>query len=375
MRRLAILFCLAVLTCAGFKAGTPSAQAQTATRPGEMVVLISGEDAARALIEAAADAGYVLNDQHDLAALGDIMIVLTRPAGRSGPDAIAELEALAPGSTAGVNHLFSLQAGVAAGKQRRYAHAMIGWPADGCSARHTLGLVDAAVDVADPALAGTTLFVRDFTGAAADIDHGTEMAALLVGEGRLRDATLYAAGVVDRRAGGEAASGVDSIVKAIDWLAGNGVRIVNVSLAGPYNKILDRGLSAAAAHGLVIVAAAGNGGPRSDQAYPAKLPTVIAVTAVDAAGKVHRRAVQGDHIDIAAPGVDVAVPVSGAMRYVSGTSAAAPFVATFIAATARPGALSLDNVRAALADHTLDLGTPGRDTVFGDGLLSVGGRC
>ncbi len=83
---------------------------------------------------------------------------------------------------------------------------------------------------------------------------------------------------------------------------------------------------------MVIVAAAGNGGPKAAPAYPAAYNDVIAVTAIDRAKRAYRRAGRGEHIDLAAPGVDVwtAASVPGA-RAKTGTSFATPFVTAAVA--------------------------------------------
>ena len=172
-------------------------------------------------------------------------------------------------------------------------------------------------------------------------------------------------------AGADPAAGVDDIMRAIDWHFDQGVRVVNVSLAGPYNKILDRGLHAAADRGMVIVAAAGNDGAGAPPRYPAAFDFVIAVTAVDADLRAYDRAPRGDHIDFAAPGVDVFVPVGGG-RYLTGTSISAPFVTALIAAD--PASRNLRSAREArdnLSRSTLDLGAIGRDDTFGTGLATA----
>ena len=97
------------------------------------------------------------------------------------------------------------------------------------------------------------------------------------------------------------------------------------------------------------------------------------MTAVDRRKRVYRRAGQGDHIDLAAPGVDVwaAASVSG-VRPKTGTSFAAPFVtaAVAVALTSRgPGATAL------LYESAEDLGEPGKDPVYGWGLLNVQSLC
>ncbi len=48
--------------------------------------------------------------------------------------------------------------------------------------------------------------------------------------------------------------------------------MVNLSLAGPPNVALDQIVAELLAANVTIVAAAGNGGPRADPAYPAAIP-------------------------------------------------------------------------------------------------------
>jgi subtilisin family serine protease len=163
----------------------------------------------------------------------------------------------------------------------------------------------------------------------------------------------------------------------MDFLAGRGTRVLNLSLAGPPNAVLEEAIARLAAAGVVVVAAAGNGGPRAEPAYPAAYPTVIAVTAVDRSGAIYRRAGRGDHIDIAAPGVEVwtAASVRGA-RPKTGTSFAAPFVSAAAALLlgAEPNLAPAD-VRLRLKAAAQDLGETGEDPVFGAGLVQATGLC
>ena len=174
--------------------------------------------------------------------------------------------------------------------------------------------------------------------------------------------------------GGDAA-GVVSILRAVDWLSAEGVEIINVSLAGPRNKLLDRGLGHAADNTMVLVAAAGNEGPTAPPQYPAAFPFVLAVTAIDYTLEVYDRAVQGAQIDVAAPGVDILLEEEGALRVLSGTSAAAPFVTAAIAADPGLTALEVTAVRERLAGQAQDLGAAGRDPVFGAGLITSPEPC
>jgi subtilisin family serine protease len=128
---------------------------------------------------------------------------------------------------------------------------------------------------------------------------------------------------------------------------------------------------------MVIVAAAGNGGPKAAPAYPAAYADVIAVTAVDRSKRAYRRAGRGEHIDLAAPGVQVwtAASISGG-RPKTGTSFAAPFVtaAVSLLKAANDNASSAD-ILAALGRSAEDLGEPGKDPVFGWGLINARAAC
>ena len=124
---------------------------------------------------------------------------------------------------------------------------------------------------------------------------------------------------------------------------------------------------------MVVVAAAGNDGAAAPPRYPAAFDFVIAVTAVDAELDPYARAPRGEHIDLAAPGVDVFVPGGG---YRTGTSIAAPFVTAAIAADPAATRLgSVDEVRRHLLAGARDLGPAGRDDVFGAGLATAPPPC
>ena len=70
-----------------------------------------------------------------------------------------------------------------------------------------------------------------------------------------------------------AAGTSSAIYKGLQWAADNGVRVVNMSFAGPADPILQRILAAAYDKGMVLIAAAGNAGPKSHPPYRAPIPT------------------------------------------------------------------------------------------------------
>jgi subtilisin family serine protease len=128
--------------------------------------------------------------------------------------------------------------------------------------------------------------------------------------------------------------------------------------------------------GHILVAAAGNGGPGAPPVYPAAYPGVIAVTALDGRLKPFRRANRGDYVQFAAPGVDLVVAdTRGRQNRQSGTSLAAPFVTAFLAAEAEQGTDGSTTPLDALRAKARDLGMPGRDPVFGWGLVQAPTIC
>ena len=142
-------------------------------------------------------------------------------------------------------------------------------------------------------------------------DHGTAIAALLVGRrgsqtpGLLPDAKIVAVDAFYRDGGTADRTDVMSLVAGVEALVERGVQVMNLSLSGPPNEVLQKAIEAAQAKGIVVVAAAGNNGPGAEPSYPAAYPGVIAVTAVDQNLNVYRRATQGAYVDLAAPGVNI----------------------------------------------------------------------
>ncbi|MCB1342207.1 MAG: S8 family serine peptidase [Pseudooceanicola sp.] len=336
------------------------------------LVVLTDDAAGAGRLTAAAP--FDLLSRETLGGLGQEMLVFRLPPGVTGGEAIRQIETLEPGATAGVNHAYRAPVAASLPKGREYANALIGWPAAGCAARVPVGILDTDIDPRAPGLAGVAIERRSFAP-GGDTAHGTAIAQLIAGPGRLTGVRLYHAAVIGRTEGGEPAAGVDTLVRALNWMQESGVGIVNVSLAGPYNKILDRAVQAADRRGLIVVAAAGNTGRDGPPRYPAAFRQTIGVTALDAALALYTDAPEGGHIDIAAPGVDVFVPRDGGV-YLSGTSVAAPFVTAVLAAD--PEAARLGSAAAArewLAGRARDLGPAGPDRLYGSGLVQARGAC
>lgn len=264
------------------------------------------------------------------------------------------------------------------GTDRCFATDITGWKREmsSCASGVKIGLIDTGYDEAHPALKDQRSIARRriAKGAAAPNWHGTGVLALLAGNeatgtaGMVPKARFLAADIFYADADGQPASDTASLAEAIDWLAGNGVQIINMSLAGPADEILETAIERAYRRGIIFVAAAGNDGPTAPARYPAAYKQVIAVTAVGSALQNYRHAVRGDHIDLAAPGVEIWTAMPGnRAAYHSGTSFAAPYVTAIVASM--HGSLrekTKERVLREIRKH--DLGAPGRDPIFGEGL-------
>ena len=325
------------------------------------------------------------------------VVRLRLPAGLTARNALAQLVRTDPGVFE-YQHRYTLAQsrvdpaaaarceGPACGTPGRLA-GMIGWPADpgACGRGQIVGMVDTPVLVSHPALAGSQLRAQAFQDAgrrAAAADHGTAVAALLVGRadsgfaGLLPRARLFAAAPFHQPPQGAPVADASALVKSLDWLAGQHTQVIGMSLAGPRNLVLNAAVQAAAGKGIVIAAAAGNGGRNAAPAYPAAFERVLAVTALDARQQIYRRANQGAYIDFALPGVDVwSARPDGAGHQRSGTSYAVPFMLAFVSQSLAQRTIVREELLQGRAGPVLDLGTPGHDPVFGWGLPRFEGGC
>lgn len=318
---------------------------------------------------------------------GQSLMRLMKPAEMTDQAARDAVRAQQSGAVSDFNHLYAPASTDCAGSDC-LLREMIGWPVaqavTGCGVPVALGMIDTGVDPAHPALTDAQVRVHRLdTGAPPSGQaHGTAVAALLVGAadgqtpGLVPHMPLVAVDAFHASASAERADAF-ALIEALDWLAGQQVRIINMSLAGPPNEALREKIAQIEAQGILIVAAAGNAGPAAKPLFPAGYDPVLAVTAVDRQQEVYRRAVRGAHIDLAAPGVGVrSAGDGGAADTHSGTSFAAPFAtaAAALILQQEPG-LRPAQLRDRLRADARDLGDAGPDAVFGHGLLAPGLTC
>ena len=322
--------------------------------------------------------GYLFDRVSELEGLGFLLAEVAAPASFDLSATRAGIYEVIGGDRADVdlNHLYT--AGVQADESQLAGlppRELLTLPNDLSDLTLRIGIIDSSVDQAHVAFLQSSITTRRFVDNQTPPDvHGTAIASIIASNdpsalGLAPRAELFAAEVFDQTAEqGQFASTV-SLIKALNWLVTQEVSVVNISLAGPPNRLLETALARVRERGIVAIAAAGNGGPMAQPMYPAAYPQVVAVTATDARGRAFRLANRGEYVDIAAPGVNIRhAQAGGGYAASSGTSYAVPFVTV---AVARLLHLNIEpNVMLdALYAGTLDIGAPGRDQVYGYGQL------
>ena len=234
--------------------------------------------------------------------------------------------------------------------------------------------------------------------------HGTHVAGTVAARGNNGigvAGVAYGARVMPLRA--LAADGGTSydVLQAVRYAAGlpndSGVvpqrpaDIINLSLGGSgFSQVSQDLYNELRAMGIAVVAAAGNEGS-SLPSYPAAYDSVISVSAVDVEQRVTAYSNRGSTVDVAAPGGDGSRDSNGdgypdgilstggadgefVYTFLSGTSMAAPHVAGVLALmkSLNP-ALDAADMERLLRDGRLtdDRGLPGRDDLYGHGLINA----
>ena len=238
-------------------------------------------------------------------------------------------------------------------------------------------MIDSEIDSKHPDLEGRIANRFDAVGPAdKPHPHGTGMAGAIASHKKLMG-TAPGARILAIRAFGTGSGGAQGttmqIVKGLDWAIGQGAKIVNMSFAGPKDPTLAKAFAAASAKKVLLIAAAGNAGPKSPPLYPGAEAGVIAVTATDADDAVYTNANRGKYVAVAAPGVDILVPApDGGYEFTTGTSVAAAHVSGVAALLLqRDPKLDPATVREILISTAKQLGKTqgGRNDETGSGLV------
>ncbi len=148
----------------------------------------------------------------------------------------------------------------------------------------TVAVVDSGVQANHPDLSGRVRpgaaivngVVQTGSGGTDVNGHGTHVAGIVgAGEngvgivGIAPRATILPVRVLDEQGVGPNSD----IGKGITWAVDHGAQVINVSIGSDTKAAsVTTAVSYAVAHGVVVVAAAGNGGPSGNPRYPAALP-------------------------------------------------------------------------------------------------------
>ncbi|CAM3827478.1 S8 family serine peptidase [Isoptericola cucumis] len=261
----------------------------------------------------------------------------------------------------------------------------------------TVAVLDTGVDVAHPDLAGKVVAEENFSTSATPADghgHGTHVASTVAGTGAgsdgRRSGVAPGADLLSGKVLSDAGTGYDSdIIAGMEWAAGAGADVVNLSLGGgptdgsdPLSSAVD---ALSADHDVLFVVSAGNDGPRGwTVGTPGAAASALTVGAVDRADVLADFSSRGPRLgdlavkpDLTAPGVGIVAaraagtglgdPVDDLYTAANGTSMAAPHVAGAAAllAAQHPGWS-----RAQLKDALVSTAATGAGTPYEQG----GGR-
>jgi len=214
----------------------------------------------------------------------------------------------------------------------------------------SVAIVDSGVDGAHPALKDVKHVDHLVSKPSSDdpTGHGTHVAGLIAAQVA---GGWPSEGVATPVVSATMYRGITSTYDPLSYLpalqaALAGAKVVNLSLSGEEEDPEETDeIALAIQRGVVVIAAVGNTWEFDENVvpYPASLPDVIGVGAVDGAGAVAPFSARGPFVDVAAPGVDIgstvptySVPTiqrvaNPAGANMSGTSMAAPIVSGLVA--------------------------------------------
>lgn len=246
-----------------------------------------------------------------------------------------------------------------------------------------VAVLDTGCDMAHGDLKDQIVGAKNFTGSrngASDVQgHGTHCAGIVLaaanGSGMVGVAP-EAKLIVSKVLGDNGSGSSTWIAAGIDWAAENGADVISMSLGGPSPDSATRAaVQRAVARGVIVVAAAGNEGPREGSVgYPGGYPECLAVAAIDQQLRTASFSSRGSAVRVAAPGVNVRSCYPGnRFATMSGTSMACPYVAgcaaLYVSAAKQRGQKADPAEFARLITESRDLPPTGRDTATGFGLV------
>jgi len=243
-----------------------------------------------------------------------------------------------------------------------------------------VAVVDSGVDAGHPVLQGSILPGADFSDSDQessgdghiDLDgHGTGMASLIVGHGRIAG-VAPAAKVLPVRVAGAAQR--TNFAQGIRWAANHGANVISISSSAPMADPREKAaIDEATRKNIVVVAGVGNMPNSNSVQYPARYPGVIAVAATALDGSRSATSVTGPEVLLAAPGDHISLAdLRHGFSLANGTSDSTALVSGVVALIlSRFPGLSVEAVTRRLTDTADDTGPAGRDEDFGFGTVNL----
>jgi len=256
----------------------------------------------------------------------------------------------------------------------------------------TVAVVDTGVKAShtdlDTVLTGTD-FVTPDTNANDENGHGTHVAGVIAATydnkkgiaGMAPKAKILPVRVLDKDGAGTSAN----VAKGILYAVSKGAKVINLSLGTTANSTaMQAAVAEAIKKNVLVVAAAGNRGctlTGSPTEYPANLPGVVGVGAVDKSLNKASFSSCGSWVDVTAPGAaiisttirnSIGLGCSASTDYctLNGTSFATPYVAAAAALAIEKRGWSQATIASKLELSATDLSTVGKDKNTGAGFLN-----
>jgi hypothetical protein len=197
----------------------------------------------QAALDRARAAGFGVGRTRTLEGLGVTIVVLQAPQGMSTRRALQRLRRDEPEGIYDFNHIYLESGEVARASTVAhlvYAGVMPAQPPPPVVSK--VGLIDGGVQRSHPVFAEIKVHEHGCAGGAVPSAHGTAVASLLVGQsdvfhGAAPGAELFAADVYCGLATGGA---LDSVAEAFAWMSREAVPVINISLVGPPNALLEQ---------------------------------------------------------------------------------------------------------------------------------------
>jgi len=249
-----------------------------------------------------------------------------------------------------------------------------------------IAIIDTGIDYNHTDLKGSITSQANFVDdkSFAEDVHGTLVAGIIVAKpdnkfgiyGVAPNVNLIAIKSFKPRSktGVDAEGTSQSLSQGLNYAITKAAQVINMSIGGPKEPLVQKLVQTAFSRGIVLVAAAGNDGQKGHPKYPAAYEQTIAVSATNSKDDIYWSATRGDYIDVVAPGVEIISTMPGnKFNPFTGTSMATPHVSAVVALLLqRNPKLSPKDIKFTLENTAKDLGwVSGKDYDYGFGLIDA----